>query len=215
MSPEMQKKLLRVLQEKEFRVLGSDRVVQVDVRVLAASHRNLEEMVREGSFREDLYYRIAVLSVKLPGLRDRRDDIPLLAEHLLARAAREAGREVPLLGHDVMAALVSHDWPGNVRELENEMRRIIVLAKGEVRPEHLSDAVREGRGREGAPIASGAVLESGDIKGAVAELERRSIEAALAQAGGNKSQASKALGISRFALQRKLEKYGLAKKKPS
>ena len=216
MSPEMQKKLLRFLQEGEFRVLGSDRVVQVDVRVVAASHKNLEEMVREGTFREDLYYRVAVLSVNLPSLRERRDDIPLLSEHLLARAAREAGREAPLLPHEVQAALVSHDWPGNVRELENEMRRLIVLARDEVTLEHLSVAVREGRSSTGEPIANpSAVVESGDIKGAVADLERRSIEAALAQAGGNKSQAAKALGISRFALQRKLEKYGLVKKRPS
>jgi len=216
MSPEMQKKLLRFLQEGEFRVLGSDRVVQVDVRVVAASHRNLEEMVRDGTFREDLYYRVAVLSVNLPALRERRDDIPLLSEHLLARAAREAGREAPLLPHEVQAALVSHDWPGNVRELENEMRRLVVLAREEVTLEHLSVAVREGRSATGEPIASASsVVEAGDIKGAVADLERRSIEAALAQAGGNKSQAAKALGISRFALQRKLEKYGLAKKRPS
>lgn len=209
MSPEMQKKLLRVLQEGEFRVLGSDRVVKVDVRVLAASHRDLEAMVRDGQFREDLYYRIAVLSVKLPALRERRDDVPLLAEALLARAAREAGREVPELPHDVISCLVSHDWPGNVRELENEMRRLIVLADGEVRTEHLSDSVREGRSVSGQSLDSAAVLDAGDIKSAVADLERRSIEAALAQAGGNKSKAAKSLGISRFALQRKLDKYGI------
>jgi transcriptional regulator with GAF, ATPase, and Fis domain len=216
MSTEMQKKLLRVLQEGEFRVLGSDRVVKVDVRVVAASHRNLEEMVRDGDFREDLYYRIAVLAVNLPALRERREDIPLLAEHLLARAAREAGREAPGLPHEVIACLVSHDWPGNVRELENEMRRLVVLAQGLVGLEHLSQAVREGRSASGEPLASAAaVVESGDIKGAVADLEKRSIEASLAQAEGNKSAAAKALGISRFALQRKLEKYGLAPKRPS
>jgi len=209
MSPEMQKKLLRVLQEGEVRPLGSDQVVEVDVRVLAASHRNLEEMVRQGTFREDLYYRIAVLSVNLPSLRERRDDIPILAEHLLARAAREAGREVPHLCHEVVSCLVSHDWPGNVRELENEMRRIVVLAQGEVRLEHLSDGVREGRSIAGDVLDGAGVLESGDIKSALAEIERRSIEASLAQAEGNKSRAAKALGISRFALQRKLEKYGL------
>ena len=208
MSPEMQKKLLRVLQEGEFRVLGSDRVVNVDVRVLAASNRSLEELVREGRFREDLYYRIAVLSVNLPALRERRDDVPLLAEHLLARAAREAGQEVPHLPHEVVARLVSHDWPGNVRELENEMRRLVVLAASEVQLEHLSEAVREGRSAAGTPLDGAAVLQSGDIKSAIADLERRSIDAALAQAGGNKSRAAKALGISRFALQRKLEKYG-------
>ncbi|MEM9799432.1 MAG: sigma 54-interacting transcriptional regulator [Planctomycetota bacterium] len=209
MSAEMQKKLLRVLQEGEFRVLGSDRVVKVDVRILAASHRNLEEMVREGTFREDLYYRIAVLSVDLPPLRERRDDIPLLADHLLLRAAREAGREVPALPHDVLAALCGHDWPGNVRELENEMRRLLVVAENDVRVEHLSESVREGRGRDGKGNAAAKVIESGDIRTAVADLERRSIEAALAQASGNKSRAAEALGISRFALQRKLDKYDI------
>ena len=214
MSPEMQKKLLRVLQEGEFRVLGSDRVVEVDVRILAASHRDLQEMVRDGTFREDLYYRIAVLSVDLPALRDRRDDIPLLAEHLLMRAAREAGREAPALPHDVMTTLCGHDWPGNVRELENEMRRILVLSDEEVRIDHLSDTVRAGVGRDGqANDGAAQVAETGDIKTAVADLEKRSIEAALAQAGGNKSRASEALGISRFALQRKLDKYGIGKTK--
>jgi len=214
MSPEMQKKLLRVLQEGEFRVLGSDRRVKVDVRILAASHRNLEDLVRKGEFREDLYYRVAVLTLRLPGLRERRDDIPILAEHLLARAAREAGREVPTLAHEVMAAMTAHDWPGNVRELENEMRRIIVLAQGSVELAHLSSSVREGRSADTRQSLGGAaVVESGDIRTAVADLERRSIEAALAQASGNKSKAAATLGISRFALQRKLEKYGLVKKK--
>jgi transcriptional regulator with GAF, ATPase, and Fis domain len=212
MSAEMQKKLLRVLQDGEFRVVGSDRHVKVDVRVIAASHRDLEQLVREGGFREDLYYRIAVLSVRLPGLRERREDIPLLAEHLLARAAREAARPVPVLPHEVMAALVSYDWPGNVRELENEMRRIVVLARDMVQLEHLSTAVREGRSLSGEISGSAMAMQSGDIREAVADLERRSIEAALAQHGGNKSRAASALSISRFALQRKLEKYGLAKK---
>jgi two-component system response regulator HupR/HoxA len=153
--------------------------------------------------------------VNLPGLHERRDDIPLLAEHLIARAAREAGCEPPILPHDVMACLVSHDWPGNVRELENEMRRLVVLAQGEVRLEHLSDAVREGRTAAGKSLGGAPLAESGDIRTAVADLEKRSIEAALAQAGGNKSKASQALGISRFALQRKLEKYGLAKRRKS
>ena len=211
MSPEMQKKLLRVLQEGEFRVLGSDRLVKVDVRILAASHRDLQEMVREGTFREDLFYRIAVLSLDLPALRERRDDIPILAEHLLLRAAREAGREAPGLPHDVMTTLCAHDWPGNVRELENEMRRLLVLSEGEVSTEHLSEAVREGRGRDGQSSGAAQLVEAGDIKTAVADLERRSIEAALAQAGGNKSRAAEALGISRFALQRKLDKYGIGK----
>ncbi|MBL6721844.1 MAG: sigma 54-interacting transcriptional regulator [Planctomycetes bacterium] len=209
MSPAMQKKLLRVLQEGEVRPVGSDEVRRVDVRVVAASNRDLEELVRDGVFREDLFYRLAVLRVDLPPLRARRDDIPLLAETLLSRAAREAGRAAPVLTHEVLAALMRHSWPGNVRELENEMRRLVVLAEGGARLADLSASVLEAR-----PIAGASdevqVLEAGDIKGAVADLERRSIEAALEQASGNKSQAARSLGISRFALQRKLEKYGLS-----
>ncbi|MEM8712892.1 MAG: helix-turn-helix domain-containing protein, partial [Planctomycetota bacterium] len=144
---------------------------------------------------------------------ERRDDIPLLAEHLLMLAAREAGRPAPALPHEVMVALCSHDWPGNVRELENEMRRLLVLADGEVRLEHLSESVRLGRGKDGQGHSAAQVIESGDIREAVADLEKRSIEGALAQAGGNKSRAAETLGISRFALQRKLDKYGIGKTK--
>ena len=208
MSPAMQKKLLRVLQEGEVRQVGSDEVRQVDVRVIAASNRDLEAMVADGSFREDLFYRLAVLRVDLPPLRARRDDVPLLAESLLARAAREAGRDCPVLPHEVVAALVRYSWPGNVRELENEMRRLVVLAHEGARLEDLSKAVREARTIAASP-GEAEVLEQGDIRGAVADLERRSIEAAMEQAAGNKSAAARTLGISRFALQRKLDKYGL------
>ena len=211
MSPSMQKKLLRALQEGEFRPLGMDRKVSVNVRLVAASHRDLEAMVRDGQFREDLYYRINVFGVTLPPLRERREDIPLLAEHLLARAAREAGRPAPLIPHEVMASLVAHDWPGNVRELENEMRRLVVLAQEDITLDLLSLAVRERRSA-GSPAQAQALIDNpGDIRAAVADLEKRSIEAALAQAGNNKSRAASLLGISRFALQRKLDKYGIGK----
>jgi len=211
MSSSMQKKLLRALQEGEFRPLGMDRKVTVNVRLVAASHRDLEAMVRDGQFREDLYYRINVFGVTLPPLRERREDIPLLAEHLLARAAREAGRPAPLIPHEVMAVLVAHDWPGNVRELENEMRRLVVLSQEDVTLDLLSQAVRERRSA-GSPSQAQALIDNpGDIRAAVADLEKRSIEAALAQAGHNKSRAASLLGISRFALQRKLEKYGVGK----
>jgi transcriptional regulator with GAF, ATPase, and Fis domain len=212
MSHEMQKKLLRVLQEGEFRSLGSERRIVVDVRIIAASHQDLEKLVAEGTFREDLFYRVNVLRVVLPPLRERREDVPLLAEALLARASREAGRPVPVLPHAVVAALVAHDWPGNVRELENEMRRLIVMATDEVSLDLLSPSVLERRShlsRRGG--AAAAVEPGGNIRDAVAELEQRSIEVALEAAGGNKSRAAKSLGISRFALQRKLDKYGLGK----
>lgn len=205
MSEEMQKKLLRVLQEREVRPLGSDRKVEVDVRLVTASHRNLAELVSEGRFREDLFYRINVLDVNLPPLRERTDDVPLLAESLLIRAAREAGVEPPLVPQEVMALLVAYSWPGNVRELENEMRRLVVLADGLVSPDLLSDSIRSG-GQ--AKSVSGPVLEvGGDLREAVASFEREAILSALERSAGNKSRAASELGISRFALQRKLDKY--------
>ncbi len=209
MSVEMQKKLLRVLQEGEFRPLGSNQQIKVDVRLLAASNQDLFELAKAGRFREDLYYRINVLTIQLPPLRARREDIPLLAGALLARAAREASRSAPKLPLEVLAALAAHDWPGNVRELENEMRRVLLMAEDSVRLEHLSPTVLERAGRPNATsTAPVAPVVVGDLRSAVETFERTAIDEALRRAGGNKSRAAKELGISRFALQRKLEKYG-------
>jgi transcriptional regulator with GAF, ATPase, and Fis domain len=213
MSAEMQKKLLRVLQEGEVRPVGATMSVKVDVRLLAASHRDLEELVKEGKFREDLYYRIKVLQVDLPPLRERVEDIPLLAEALLARAAREAQRPAPLLTPEALAALSRCRWSGNVRELENEMRRLVVLCgDGQggdvVGVEGLSASVMGGDGKAGV---AGPLLKPGDdLREAVARFEKEAIVGALERLGGNKSKAAQELGISRFALQRKLVKYGLA-----
>jgi len=209
MSPEMQKKLLRVLQEGEVRPLGSNQVTHVDVRLLAASHADLEEMVKAGKFREDLFYRVNVLALRLPPLRERRDDIPLLAGALLTRAARESNRPAPHLAHEVLAALSSYDWPGNVRELENEMRRVLLLAEDTVRIEHLTPLILQKGAAGGQGPAAVLPLVVGDLRSAVETFERTAIDEALRRAGGNKSRAAKELGISRFALQRKLEKYGL------
>ncbi len=208
MSTEMQKKLLRVLQEGEVRPLGSNQTVKVDIRLLAASHQDLEGLVREGGFREDLYYRVNVLTLRLPPLRERRDDIPLLAEALLVRAARETGRRSPHLPHEVLSALSAYDWPGNVRELENEMRRVLLLADQEVRLEHLSPGIlaRSTSSERRDPIATHMV---GDLRSAVVRFERQAIQDALDRNAGNKSRAARELGISRFALQRKIDKYGL------
>jgi len=190
------------------RPLGSNQVVKVDVRMLAASHEDLEQMVKVGTFREDLYYRVNVLALRLPPLRARREDIPLLANALLTRAAREANRPAPHLSHDVLAALAAYDWPGNVRELENEMRRVILLAEDGVRIEHLTPAILTRGSAPAAPALGPLVV--GDLRSAVETFERTAIDEALRRAAGNKSRAAKELGISRFALQRKLEKYGLA-----
>ncbi|MAB79108.1 MAG: hypothetical protein CMJ89_07115 [Planctomycetes bacterium] len=214
MSAEMQKKLLRVLQEGEVRPLGSDRAVKVDVRLLAASHRDLEELVKKSEFREDLFYRINVLTLRIPPLRERRDDIPLLAKTLLARAARETGRAVAHLPHEVLAALAVHSWPGNVRELENEMRRVVLLAEGNVQLDHLSPTVLEGESAASLEGGETMPLVMGDLRHAVEQFERRAIGGALKRAAGNKSRAAKELGISRFALQRKLDKFGMGKGVP-
>ncbi|HED64401.1 MAG TPA: GAF domain-containing protein [Planctomycetes bacterium] len=206
MSQEMQKKLLRVLQEGEVRPVGSSVTSKVDVRLLAASHRDLEELVRRGEFREDLFYRINVLTLRLPPLRERREDIPLLAEALLARAAREAGCQPPHLSHEVLTTLCAHDWPGNVRELENEMRRALLLAEESVLLEHLSPGIREAESKGSEPSTPVIV---GDLRAAVTRFERGAIRGALERNEWNKSRAARELGISRFALQRKLEKYGI------
>jgi transcriptional regulator with GAF, ATPase, and Fis domain len=208
MSVEMQKKLLRVLQEGEVRPVGSTATEKVDVRIVVASHRDLLELVGQGRFREDLYYRLNVLTVDLPPLRDRIEDIPLLAESLLVRASREANCDPPSVTPEVVAALASHDWPGNVRELENEMRRLVVLADGVVRLEHLSTQILEGSGETKRSEAADLVVRvEGDLRAAVAQFEASAIRVALDDAEDNKSRAAESLGISRFALQRKMDKY--------
>lgn len=206
MSAEMQSKLLRVLQEREVRPVGSTTQEKVDVRVIVASHRDLFAMVEAGEFREDLFYRLNVLSVELPSLKERAEDVPLLAESLLTRAARDAHSEAPILAPEVLAALVAHDWPGNVRELENEMRRLVVLADGMVRLEHLSPKILESAGVVSSEPVNRIEVD-GDLRAAVANFEAGAISAALETADGNKSKAAEALGISRFALQRKIDKY--------
>ncbi len=201
----LQKKLLRVLQEGELRPLGSAATIQVDVRVLAATNRPLKELVKEGTFREDLFYRLHVLPLHLPPLRERREDIPLLVEHFLARAARE--REGPGLrvSARAMDLLVSYSWPGNVRQLENELKRASILAEeGEILPEHLSPEIRfQGRGREEDPLPGATLPER------VKALQVREILRALDAREGNKSRAAADLGISRFTLQRLMDKYGI------
>jgi transcriptional regulator with GAF, ATPase, and Fis domain len=209
MHVDLQKKLLRVLQEGEVRPLGSRETIKVDVRLVTATNRNLEEMVRDGEFREDLYYRLAVLPVVLPPLRERREDVPLLVERFLGELAREGQVARSRVTPDAMELLVAHRWPGNVRELQNEVRRAAILAGGTITPEHLSEQVRHplaaDEGEEGpTPAERGTTLP--DL---VRELEEREIRRALRQSAGNKSRTAELLGLSRFALQRKLDKYGV------
>ncbi|HHI80652.1 MAG TPA: GAF domain-containing protein [Planctomycetes bacterium] len=206
MSPDLQSKLLRVIQEKEVRPLGSAKTIPIDIRLVTATHRDLRQMVQEGAFREDLFYRLHVLPIQLPPLRKRKGDIPLLVSHLLKRCALEAKVPAPRINPKALDILSSYHWPGNVRELENELRRALLLTEGEILPEHLSDRVRNPglEDLENSPLPS----ESGTtLPQLVQRLEENEIRRALTKAGGNKSKAAAFLGISRFALQRKLEKY--------
>ncbi|MBK9387961.1 MAG: sigma-54-dependent Fis family transcriptional regulator [Planctomycetes bacterium] len=206
----LQAKLLRVLQEREIQPLGSDRTKRIDVRVIAATHRDLEAEVRAGRFREDLYYRIRVFVVRLPPLRERSEDLPELAEHFVARCAAQMGRARPSLAPDALAALQAHTWPGNVRELENAIERALILCEGErIDARHLGALALPGRARSGA--SSSAIFELPPGGMPLAELERVAIESALRQAGGNVAEAARLLDLDRGTLRHRLRKYGLGR----
>ena len=212
MALDLQKKLLRVLQEGEVRPLGSQTTVKVDVRLICATNRNLEQMVQDGEFREDLYYRLAVLPVHLPPLRDRKEDIPPLVKRFLSDLQRETPGGRVRISTDAMEKVVGYSWPGNVRELQNEIRRAAILCDGVILETHLSPHVREGRRGPSAQQADDGLVpaERGTtLPDMVKDLEIREIQKAFDRAQSNKSRAADLLGLSRFALQRQIEKYGL------
>jgi DNA-binding NtrC family response regulator len=205
-STAFQAKLLRVLQEREFEPVGSERTRRTEARVVAATHRPLEECVRDGTFREDLYFRLRVIEIHVPPLRQRRGDIPLLARHLLARIGGELHRSLQLTP-EVEAALAAHDWPGNVRELENALTRAAVLARGNaITLEHLDTGSATPR-----PAATSAAADAGMSggTGALADVERRHVLAVLRGTGGNKRQACRVLRISRPRLDRLIARHGI------
>ncbi len=210
-SPTMQVKLLRVLQEGTFMPVGSTEQKKVDVRIIAATNRDLREMVEQGTFREDLYYRLNVINLRVPALRERKEDIPLLAEYFLSRAAELSGGPKRVLTKRALERLYDYPWPGNVRELQNEMERVVVLAGEETKviPELLSPKILEGSERN---KVQGARLE-GKLKDALENLERDMIREGLRRTGWNKSRLAKELGISRAGLIMKVEKYDLDKRK--
>lgn len=203
----VQAKLLRVLQEKEIMRLGANKTIPVDIRVIAATHRDLKQAVEQGSFREDLYYRIHVLPVEIPPLRARRDEFPYLVRHLLQKLNAEYGRNVAKASNEAMAALLLHDWPGNVRELENVLARsMISMAVFEtvLQFEHLPPLAQP---RVTAKRTSGLPLPGLTLAEAVEQAERAAIAAALQACGNNKSQAAKSLGITVRNLYYKLQRY--------
>jgi two-component system, NtrC family, response regulator AtoC len=201
---EMQAKLLRVLQEKEVRPVGSNDKVNVDVRVIAATNRDLEAAYRAGTFRKDLYFRLNVVTIHLPALRDRRSDIPVLVHHFLDRYARGENLQVTAAA---MKSLLQYDWPGNIRELENCVARAVTL--GDHRTIDVGDLPPAIRSESSIP-SSASIEDSASISTtALAEMERMTILRVFEQAGGDKALAGKMLGISRATLYRKLKRYNI------
>ncbi len=202
----LQAKLLRVIQEREIQRVGGDRPVGVDVRILAATNRDLKKEVEEGRFREDLYYRLNVVSITVPPLRDRPEDIPLLAQHFLARFAEKNRKRLKGFTPFAMEHLTRCAWPGNVRELENAVERAVILSVGEYVSERelpLCDLGHpDGSGGETGPAVVGLAGMPLD------DVEREAIRATLRETGGNKSEAARILGITRATLHKKLKKYG-------
>jgi DNA-binding NtrC family response regulator len=206
MSPNLQVKLLRVLQERAFEPVGSSKSVSVDVRVVAATNQDLPTAIRERRFREDLYYRLNVIPIEVPPLRERREDVPLLAQHFLETMNAEKGRAVTGFGEEAMQRLLAHDWPGNVRELENLVERLVILrGDGEIGPADLPPPFGPGRSavRTEAPRLPAAGLLFNDV---VDRFERDLILQALEQTHWNKQRAAQLLGLNRTTLLEKIKK---------
>jgi len=203
----LQSKLLRVLQEGEIRPIGGTQTRHVSVRIVAATNKSLESEVQQGRFREDLYYRLKVFPIRVPPLRERRDDIPLLANHFLERYTREMGKPVGGFAQETLELLSAYDFPGNVRELENEVQRVVIQAEpgAQLTPELLSPRVRQ---------IEGIILQAGTAKGSlrtmVDQVEKHILIEALREHGNNKTSAAKALGITREGLHKKLKQLGIS-----
>jgi DNA-binding NtrC family response regulator len=214
MSASAQARLLRVLQERVTQRVGGTETIELDVRVISASNRDLAKMVEEGSFRQDLFYRLVVFPITLPPLRDRREDIPLLVEHFLEKYARDAGKRVTRVEAKAMDAMTSHGWPGNVRELENVIHRTLLVSSG---LELTFEDLPPGIGTDQAAAVPDAEAAGDSSAGGgtlnLEELERETIVRAMEQNKGNLSDVARQLGIGRSTLYRKLEQYGLREKK--
>ncbi|HYO98189.1 MAG TPA: sigma-54-dependent Fis family transcriptional regulator, partial [Polyangiaceae bacterium] len=202
----LQAKLLRVLQEGEVRPVGSPTTRYVDVRVVTATNRELETEVKQGRFREDLYYRLKVFPVRVPPLRERRDDVPLLARHFLVRYSHDFGKPMTGFSDEALAVLGAYDWPGNVRELENEVQRLVIQADAGERigAELISARVRQ---IEGILLHAGTV--KGNLKDMVEHLERQILLESLREHQNNKTAAARTLGLTREGLHKKLKQLGI------
>jgi DNA-binding NtrC family response regulator len=207
MAPQLQAKLLRVLETRTFRRVGGHADITVDVRVVAATHRDLPKMVAEGRFREDLYFRLNVVPVEIPPLRERPEDVAVLAEHFVQRFCRELGRPAARLHPAALATMKAYAWPGNVRELRNVIERVVLLeAEDEILAEHLPAEMSRAGGGTAAPSAE--PFPAGVVR-PFTEIEKMAIEHALGVCDGNKTRAATLLGISRQTLRTKLKEYAL------
>ena len=208
LAPSLQVKLLRVLQEKEFERVGGIKTIKVDVRIIAATNRDLEKAVREGMFREDLYYRLNVIPLHLPPLRKMKEDIPLLVEHFVAEISKNKKKESPRISRETMDCLVNYKWPGNVRELENLIERLIILKEGDnITPDELPERFIENRQMPRAVTKSKLLSSEGvDLNLVLDEIENNMIIQALEMSKGIKSKAASLLGLNRTTLIEKMKK---------
>jgi transcriptional regulator with GAF, ATPase, and Fis domain len=211
MSVDMQKKVLRAIQEGEIRRVGGKDVIRVDVRIISASNKDLNELIKTGHFREDLFYRLCVVKITLPPLRNRKEDIPLLVEHFLARIAHDGGQPRKPVDEVAFWYLQNYGWPGNVRELDNEIRRAVALSDGEITVDSLKEEIRsQDLFKPVLRLPEGSALKD-VVKQAVEDVERRLISKVLEECGWKKTDAARSLGVSRPTLDAKIEAYGLAR----
>ncbi len=208
LAPSLQVKLLRVLQEKEFEKVGGIKTIKVDVRILAATNRDLETAVKEGLFREDLYYRLNVIPLHLPPLRKMREDVPLLVDHFINDISKRKKRTAPVISDEAMNCFINYRWPGNVRELENLTERLIILKEGDdIRPDDLPDRLRESHPVEASSVKSQRLSSDGvDLNLMLDEIENNMILQALEISKGVKSKAANLLGLNRTTLIEKMKK---------
>jgi len=203
----LQPKLLRALQEREFERLGDTRSTHVNIRIIATTNVSLPAMVEQGKFRTDLYYRLNVIPLSLPPLRERPEDIPVLADFFARKFAHEAGRPMPLLNPEFVTGLRSHSWPGNVRELANFMRRVITLSDShEIGPEYLKTELAGAAASSSRPLISAALPAAG---ASMREVERHLLEATLQSTGGNRTRTAEMLGVSLRTIRNKIREHGL------
>jgi two-component system, NtrC family, response regulator AtoC len=202
MSLNMQVKLLRVMQEREFERVGGKERIKTDVRIIAATNKSLNERVAQGSFREDLYYRLNVIQIHVPPLRERREDIPLLVDYLIHKLNRELSKKISQIQSRALQSLVDRDWPGNVRQLENILRRAVVHSHGDILSEEILDEPADESVRPELHAGSSRIK-------LLDEVEKEHILNALKLTGGNRGKVCELLGISRPTLQRKIRKYGI------